>query len=132
MSQYSLSVLCHFVALADCIRSGYVGGQLVITRNIFLSSFPCSVIIIIFALHSAYILLLCGFHGIHCYYLTMAKCRHVNCKNNGTGSDVMCSAMGMGVSTRILFTDEAAGSLSPSSNIRVLSASKFKSKSILN
>ena len=33
------------------------------------------------------------------------------CKNNGTGSDVMCSAMGMGVSTRILFT----GSLSPSS-----------------
>ena len=34
MSQYSLSVLCHFVALADCIRSGYVGGQLVITRNI--------------------------------------------------------------------------------------------------
>ena len=35
MSQYSLSVLCHFVALADCIRSGYIGGQLVITRNIF-------------------------------------------------------------------------------------------------
>ena len=34
MSQYSLSVLCHFVALADCIRSGYVGGILVITRNI--------------------------------------------------------------------------------------------------
>ena len=34
MSQYSLSVLCHFVALAGCIRSGYVGGQLVITRNI--------------------------------------------------------------------------------------------------
>ena len=28
------------------------------------------------------------------------------CKNNGTGSDVMCSAMGMGVSTRILFTNE--------------------------
>ena len=26
------------------------------------------------------------------------------CKNNGTGSDVICSAMGMGVSTRILFT----------------------------
>ena len=24
----------HFVALSDCIRSGYVGGQLVITRNI--------------------------------------------------------------------------------------------------
>ena len=22
-----LSVLCHFVALADCIRSGYAGGQ---------------------------------------------------------------------------------------------------------
>ena len=38
MSQYSLSVLCHFVALPDCIRSGYVGGQLVITLNI-LSSF---------------------------------------------------------------------------------------------
>ena len=38
------------------------------------------------------------------------------CKNNGTGSDVMCSAMGMGMSTRILFTDEAAGSLRPSSN----------------
>ena len=35
MSQYSLSVLCHFFALADCIRSGYIGGQLVITRNIF-------------------------------------------------------------------------------------------------
>ena len=34
MSQYSLSGLCHFVALADCIRSGYVGGQLVIIRNI--------------------------------------------------------------------------------------------------
>ena len=34
MSQYSLSVLCHFVTLADCIRSGYVGGQLVITRHI--------------------------------------------------------------------------------------------------
>ena len=34
MSQYSLSVLCHFVALADCIRSGYVSGQLVITHNI--------------------------------------------------------------------------------------------------
>ena len=34
MSQYSLSVLCHFVALAGCIRSGYVGGQFVITRNI--------------------------------------------------------------------------------------------------
>ena len=34
MSQYSLSVLCHFVALAYCIRSGYVGGQLVIPRNI--------------------------------------------------------------------------------------------------
>ena len=34
MSQYSLSVLCHFVALADCIRYGYVGGQFVITRNI--------------------------------------------------------------------------------------------------
>ena len=32
MSQYSVSV--HFVALADGIRSGYVGGQLVITRNI--------------------------------------------------------------------------------------------------
>ena len=39
MSQYSLSGLCHFVALADCIRSGYVGGQFVITRNI-LSFFP--------------------------------------------------------------------------------------------
>ena len=38
------------------------------------------------------------------------------CKNNGTGSDVMCSSMRMGVSTRILFTDEAAGSLSPSLN----------------
>ena len=25
--------------LADCIRSGYVGGQLVITRNIFSFSF---------------------------------------------------------------------------------------------
>ena len=35
MSQYSLSVLCHIVALADCIRSGYVGGQLVITRKTF-------------------------------------------------------------------------------------------------
>ena len=34
MSQYSLSVLCHFVALAGCIISGYVGGQLVITRSI--------------------------------------------------------------------------------------------------
>ena len=34
MSQYSLSVSCHFVALADFIRSGYVGGQLVMTRNI--------------------------------------------------------------------------------------------------
>ena len=41
------------------------------------------------------------------------------CKNNGTGSDVMCSAMGMGVSTRILFTDEAAGSLSPSSKFNL-------------
>ena len=39
MSQYFLSVLCYFVALADCIRSGYVGGQLVITRNIFSFSF---------------------------------------------------------------------------------------------
>ena len=39
MSQYSLSVLCHFVALADCIRSGYVGGQFVITRNILSFSF---------------------------------------------------------------------------------------------
>ena len=39
MSQYSLSVLCHFVALADCIQSGYVGGQLVITRNILSFSF---------------------------------------------------------------------------------------------
>ena len=39
MSQYSWSVLCHFVALADCIRSGYVGGQFVITRNIL--SFTC-------------------------------------------------------------------------------------------
>ena len=39
MSQHSLSVLCHFVALADCIRSGYVGGQLVITRNIMSFSF---------------------------------------------------------------------------------------------
>ena len=39
MSQYSLSVLCHFVALADCIRSGYVGGQLVNTRNILSFSF---------------------------------------------------------------------------------------------
>ena len=39
MSQHSLSVLCHFVALADCIRSGYVGGQLVITRNILSFSF---------------------------------------------------------------------------------------------
>ena len=49
MSQYSLSVLCHFAALAACIGSGYVGGQfvgrlclslkpvneLVITGNIF-------------------------------------------------------------------------------------------------
>ena len=35
MSQCTLSVLCHFVALADCIRSGYVGEQLVVTRNIF-------------------------------------------------------------------------------------------------
>ena len=34
MSQHSLSVLCRFVAIADCIRSGYVGGQFVITRNI--------------------------------------------------------------------------------------------------
>ena len=33
MFQYSLSVLCHFVAPADCIRSVNVGGQLVITRN---------------------------------------------------------------------------------------------------
>ena len=41
MSQYSLSVLCHFAALADCIRYGYlyVGGQLVITRNILSSPF---------------------------------------------------------------------------------------------
>ena len=39
MSQYSLSVLCHFVALADCIRSGYVGGQFAITRNILSFSF---------------------------------------------------------------------------------------------
>ena len=39
MSQYSLSVLCHFVALTDCIRSGYVGGQFVITRNILSFSF---------------------------------------------------------------------------------------------
>ena len=39
MSQYSLSVLCQFVALADCIRSGYVGGQFVITRNILSFSF---------------------------------------------------------------------------------------------
>ena len=39
MSQYSLSVLCHFVTLADCIRSGYVGGQFVITRNILSFSF---------------------------------------------------------------------------------------------
>ena len=29
-----LSVLCHYVALTDCIRSAYVGGQLPITRNI--------------------------------------------------------------------------------------------------
>ena len=34
MPQYSWSVLCNFVALAHCIRSGYVGGQLVVTRNI--------------------------------------------------------------------------------------------------
>ena len=34
-SQYSLSVLCHFVALAGC----YVGGQFVITRNILSFSF---------------------------------------------------------------------------------------------
>ena len=39
MSQYSLSVLCHFVALAGCIRSGYVGGQFVITRNMLSFSF---------------------------------------------------------------------------------------------
>ena len=39
MSQYSLSVLCYFVALADCIISGYVGGQLVKTRNILSFSF---------------------------------------------------------------------------------------------
>ena len=39
MSQYSLSVLCHFVTLADCIRSGYVGGQFVITRNILSFTF---------------------------------------------------------------------------------------------
>ena len=39
MSQYSLSVLCHFVALADCTQSGYVGGQLVITRNMLSFSF---------------------------------------------------------------------------------------------
>ena len=39
MSQYSLSVLCHCVALADCIRPGYVGGQFVITRNILSFSF---------------------------------------------------------------------------------------------
>ena len=39
MPQYSLSILCHFVALADCIRFGYVGGQLVITRNISSFSF---------------------------------------------------------------------------------------------
>ena len=39
MSQYFLSVLCHFVALAACIRSGYVGGQCVITRNILSFSF---------------------------------------------------------------------------------------------
>ena len=40
-----LSVLCHFVALADCIRSGYVGGQLVITRNISSSFFTSLVIV---------------------------------------------------------------------------------------
>ena len=39
MSHYSLSVLCHFVAPADCIRSGYVGGQFGITRNILSFSF---------------------------------------------------------------------------------------------
>ena len=50
MSQYSLSVLCHFVALADCIRSGYVGGQFVITRNI-LSFFLKFFIITILAHH---------------------------------------------------------------------------------
>ena len=35
--------MCHFVALADCIRSGYVGGQFVITRNIlsFTFLYPC-------------------------------------------------------------------------------------------
>ena len=40
-----LSVLCHFVALADCIRSGYVGGQLVITRNILSSYFTIIIIL---------------------------------------------------------------------------------------
>ena len=46
MSQYSLSVLCHFVALAGCIRPGYVGGQLVITRNI-LSFFSQSLLLLL-------------------------------------------------------------------------------------
>ena len=58
MSQYSLSVLCHFVALADCIRSGYIGGQLVITRNIFvllLLPFICILL-------SVLLLLFLGFH----------------------------------------------------------------------
>ena len=40
-------VLCHFVALTDCIRSGYVGGQLVITRNILSSFFTIIIIIIL-------------------------------------------------------------------------------------
>ena len=37
-----LSVLFHFVALADCIRSDYFGGQLLLflTRNILLSFSP--------------------------------------------------------------------------------------------
>ena len=47
MSQYSLSVLCHFVALAERIRSGYIGGQLVITHNISSFSFSTGIFILI-------------------------------------------------------------------------------------
>ena len=33
VSQLNYGELSFMVALADCIRSGYVGGQLVVTRN---------------------------------------------------------------------------------------------------
>ena len=42
-----VSVSWHFVALADCIRSSYVGGQFVITRNM-LSFFFISIMVPVF------------------------------------------------------------------------------------